>query len=153
MQIQFFPSIKEFWENLIERDWSLWIFDLPDGTSQETHEFSLSKKWKLQSKSIDRIESNDSKKARILSLLVSSEDYQSVDSEWVFLEYSDIWPAIIARFFKSDPNAEMAYLQKWNFLTSLPERTEEQQNELDLIKQWYVSKEEFKDFLLTLIIK
>lgn len=98
-------------------------------------------------------EDYETKKERILSLLVSEEDYASIDSEWVFLEYSDIWPMIIARFFKGDPNAEMAYLQKWNFLTSLPERTEEQQAELDLIKKWYVAKEEFKDFLLTIINK
>lgn len=113
------------------------------------------KKWKLSFNITEKdIQEDDaSKKSRILALLVSSEDYQSVDSEWVFLEYSDIWPAIIARFFKSDPNAEMAYLQKWNFLTSFPDRTAAQQNELDLIKQWYIAKEKFKDFLLTLINK
>lgn len=102
---------------------------------------------------IEEWETPEEKKARILSILISSDDYKSVDTEWVFLEYSDIWKAIIARFFKSDPNAEMAYLQKWNFLTSLSEKTEEQQAELDLIRQGYIAKEEFKDFLLTLINK
>lgn len=111
--------------------------------------------WKLSFNITEKdIQEDDaSKKSRILALLVSSEDYQSVDSEWVFIEYSDIWPAIIARFFKGDPNAEMAYVQKWNFLTSLSEKTEEQQAELDLIRQGYIAKEEFKDFLLTLINK
>ena len=99
------------------------------------------------------IESPEEKKKRILSILISSDEYSSVDTEWISIEHADIWPAIIARFFKGDPNAEMAFLQKWNFLTSIQGKTPEQEAEIEMIKAGYIAKEEFKDFLLTLINK
>lgn len=94
-------------------------------------------------------ESPEEKKARITNLLISTENYEEVDTEWVTFEKSDIWPMIIARFFGGDTNAEMAYLQRWNYLKDI-ERTDEQEVELELIKGWYEAKEEFKNFILSL---
>ena len=89
------------------------------------------------------------KKARITQLLVTSDEYEDVDTEWVTFSKSDIWPMIIARFFGGDPNAEMAYLQRWNYLKDI-ERSEVQEVELEIIKGWYEAKEEFKNFIQSL---
>ncbi len=112
-------------------------------------------KWKYSIKITDIVqeETYDQKKERIKNDLCTSEKYQEVDTDGVFFQTSEIWPMIIARFFKSDPNAEMAFLQKWNFLTSIQEKTPEQEAEIEMIKAGYVAKEEFKDFLLSLINK
>lgn len=89
------------------------------------------------------------KKALITQLLITSENYENVDTEWVTFEKTDIWPMIISRFFWWDPNAEMAYLQRWNYLKDI-ERTEKQEVELELIKNGYIEKEAFKNFILSL---
>ena len=56
----------------------------------------------------------------------------------------------IAMFFNGDKNAEMAFFQKWNFLTSISEKTPEQEAEIEKIKAGYIAKEEFKKFILSL---
>lgn len=107
--------------------------------------------WKYLVTVIEKIieESQESKKSRITHLLITSEKYEEVDTEWVIFEKSDIWPMIVARFFGGDPNAEMAYLQRWNYLKDI-ERTEQEDVELELIKNGYVQKEAFKNFILSL---
>jgi len=42
---------------------------------------------------------------------------------------------IVMRYFKGDPNSEMAYIQRWNFLSSIIEKTNEEIAELEFIKE------------------
>ena len=92
----------------------------------------------------------ESMKAKIRNELCSSEDYESVSTNWVTFDRNEVWPMIVMRYFKGDPNSEMAYIQRWNFLSSLTEKTDEENAELEFIKEWYIAKEKFKTFILSL---
>lgn len=102
-------------------------------------------------------ESYETIKARIKSELISAENYEEVETEYmlqgqmekVTFDKSDVWPMIVARFFNWDTNTEMAYLQRWNYLKD-KERNEDENLELEMIRAGYEAKEKFKNFILSL---
>lgn len=95
-------------------------------------------------------ETPEDRKSRIRNILITTDEYTTVDTEWVTFDKSEVWPMIISRYYKWDQNAEMAYLQQWNYLKDKENRTPEEDEKLAFIRAGYEYKEAFKNFILSL---
>ena len=141
------------WANYTHREDCVHVSDVDfDPTNQELALQYSEETWYTVEVNAKILPSEDVSliKERVKNELTFAEDYTTVYVDNVMFEKSDIWPMIVARFFKWDVNAEMAYLQRWNFLTSLEERTKKEEAELKEIKLWYIAKEEFKNYILSI---
>lgn len=93
-------------------------------------------------------ETEDAKKSRITLALITSEDPTSVDTEGV--KWFDIDYCINQRFFGGDRGKEIGFTQRFAYLLSLTDLTEDQEAEKKLIIDWYEKKEQYKEFIKSL---
>lgn len=91
-------------------------------------------------------ETHEQKVARISSLLISEEDYEAVDTEWVI--GFDIDSMVVARFFGGDRGKEMWYSQRFSYLIAFG--TKEDSAEIEFIKNKYLEKIKYIQYLKTL---
>ena len=90
-------------------------------------------------------ETHDQKVARVSSLLISEEDYEAVDTEWLTRSDLDRDHLILSRFFGWDRGAEIWFTQRMIYLTL--NRSEDQDEEYKRILAWYEAKEKYKNYL------
>jgi hypothetical protein len=90
----------------------------------------------------------DQKRNRIIQDLITSEDYTSIDTEGI--TWFDIDQMILARFFKWDRGKEIGFTQRFVYLQSLSEKNLEETKELEIIKEGYLAKEAYKNYISSL---
>lgn len=141
-------GISDNWEVIIPEKWRpdcVWVFEVDFDSNTQTVRLE---NWEVVIEDLPKPEeTEDEKRKRIENLLITTENYMEVDTEWV--KNFDIDKLILYRFFRWDRGKEIGFTQRMVYLQMIKRSTDETQ-EMQMILAWYEAKEAFKSYIQSL---